>query len=354
MIKVPVVYDPPMCCSTGALAVLLLLSALLSEGCSKQKPTGTITIDGSDTVYPLSKALADAFHQSNPGVKFDTRFSGTGAGFRKFCAGQVDIQGASRPINVAEGEQCKAGHVDYIELAVASDSLTVVVNPQNSFVDCLSLQELKTVWEPAAEGKVNNWQQVRAGFPSRPMTRSSVQGGPRERLTTSRWRSSGPKAAAARTTPRARTTRPSSAALNRIPTRSGTFLMRTTRPTRTSWKLVAVDSGHGCVLPNPRETVVNDTYRPLSRPLMLYVNVAASSRPEVSAFVHQYIDFSSAATVDKVGYVPLPLSSLSAQNTRFDKGVTGSAMGGHGSVLGIMHDWFNVSDEDKIKAQLAQ
>ena len=128
------VYDPPMCCSTGALAVLLLLTALLSEGCGKQKPTGTITIDGSDTVYPLSKALADAFHQSNPGVQFDTRFSGTGAGFRKFCAGQVDIQGASRPINAAEGEQCKASHVDYIELAVAVDSLTVVVNPQNSFV----------------------------------------------------------------------------------------------------------------------------------------------------------------------------------------------------------------------------
>ena len=118
-------------------------------------------------------------------------------------------------------------------------------------------------------------------------------------------------------------------------------------------KLVAVDSGHGCVSPNP-QTVVNDTYRPLSRPLMLYVNVAASSRPEVRAFVHQYIDFSSAATVDQVGYVPLPLSSLSAQNTRFDQGVTGSAMGGHGSVLGIMHDWFNASDEDKIRAQLAQ
>ena len=155
--------------SAKAITVLFLSAAAAAlVGCS-QKHSGVIIIDGSDTVYPLSKAMADAFRQSNPGVQFNVQFSGTGAGFRKFCAGGIDIQDASRPINVSEGDECKANHVEYIELPVAFDSLSVVVNPKNNFVDCLTVQELRTIWEPGGAGRINNWQQVRASFPSQPL-----------------------------------------------------------------------------------------------------------------------------------------------------------------------------------------
>jgi phosphate transport system substrate-binding protein len=131
--------------------------------------SGKVTIDGSATVFPLAKAMTEAFHASNPAVEFAVAFSGTGGGFEKFCAGQVDIADASRPINSVESEQCKAQHVGYIEVPIAFDSLSVVVNAKNAFVDCLTVAELKAMWEPAAAGKVTTWKQVRASFPAQPL-----------------------------------------------------------------------------------------------------------------------------------------------------------------------------------------
>jgi phosphate transport system substrate-binding protein len=126
-------------------------------------------VDGSTTVFPLSKAMAEAFRESNPAVQFAIEFSGTGGGFKKFCAGQLDIAGASRPINSTESEQCKAQHVEYVEVPVAFDSLSVVVNAKNAFVDCLTVKELKAVWEPPAQGKMSQWNQIRASFPAQPL-----------------------------------------------------------------------------------------------------------------------------------------------------------------------------------------
>jgi phosphate transport system substrate-binding protein len=118
-------------------------------------------------------------------------------------------------------------------------------------------------------------------------------------------------------------------------------------------KLVAVDNGHGCVLPSAR-SVTDNTYQPLTRPLFLYVNVNAATRPWVQEFVHSYLNMGSTKTVSKVGYVPLTAAGLAMQTTRFDKGVTGSALGGHGSVVGVVRDWFAADQEDRINAQLAQ
>ena len=115
--------------------------------------SGNVTIDGSATVLPLSKAIAAAFRKSNPTVQFAIALSGTGGGFKKFCAGGIDIEDASRPIRSDESEECKAQHIEYIELPVAFDSLSVVVNAKNTFVDCLTVKELKAIWEPAAEGQ---------------------------------------------------------------------------------------------------------------------------------------------------------------------------------------------------------
>src|SRR5579863_9060067 len=146
-----------------------MASALAACDSVKGPLSGKVTIDGSDTVLPLTKAVAEAFRASNPGVQFAIEFSGTGGGFKKFCAGQLDIEDASRPITSVESEQCKAQHIEYIEVPVAFDSLTVVVNAKNAFVDCLTVMELKAVWEPAAEGKVTQWNQIRASFPAQPV-----------------------------------------------------------------------------------------------------------------------------------------------------------------------------------------
>lgn len=196
----------------GLFCLLGFLAIGMMSGCgashkSNVTPTGPlagkITVDGSATVFPLFQAMAAAFRDKNPGVQLDIQFSGTGGGFKKFCAGQVDITGASRPIKAAEGEQCKAQHVNYIEVPVAFDSLAVLVNPKNTFVDCLTVSELKSAWEPAAEGKVTQWKQVRASFPAQPL----VLFGPGKAwgpLTISPWPSWVPKRVAGTITSRAK------------------------------------------------------------------------------------------------------------------------------------------------------
>jgi phosphate transport system substrate-binding protein len=334
------------------IAMIALLSASVPLACTSGKPSGTITIDGSDTVYPLSKAMAAGFGQANPDVRFTIDFSGTGGGFRKFCAGQVDIEGASRPIKSAEGEQCKAKHIDYIELPVAFDSLSVVVNPKNSFVDCLTVQELKAVWEPSAEGKLTNWQQVRASFPAQPLV---LFGPGRDSGTFDYFTAAivGAEASSRGDYTKSEDYTVVERGVANDANALGYFPYSFYQANKDQLKLVAIDNGHGCIAPSP-QTVATGTYEPLGRPLFLYVNTAAAARTEVKEFVHFYLALGSAEYVTKVGYVPLPAAALALQSSRFDKGVTGSALGGHGSVLGVNLDWFNVSEEDKIKAQLVQ
>jgi phosphate transport system substrate-binding protein len=129
-----------------------------------------IKIDGSSTVYPITKAVADAYKSNKEqAVDITVDFSGTGGGFRKFCAGETDIQDASRPIQTKEMEACREAGVAYIEMPVAFDALTVVVNPKNNWLDSLTIEELQKIWEPAAEGKITRWNQVREDFPDQPL-----------------------------------------------------------------------------------------------------------------------------------------------------------------------------------------
>ena len=330
-----------------ALAVVGALTA-----CSGEKPPQTIRIDGSSTVFPLSKAMAEEFRKANPAVQFAIDFSGTAGGFRKFCAGGVDIADASRPIKSAESEQCKARQIGYIEVPVAFDSLSVVVNAKNTFVDCLTVKELKTMWEPAAEGKIGDWQQIRASFPAQPIALFGpgkdsgtfdyftlaivgTEGGSRHDFTASEDDM----------------VIESGVAGDR--NALGYFGYAYYQANKDKVKLVAVDGGHGCITPSA-QTVADATYVPLSRPLFIYVNVAAAARPEVKAFARFYLRPESTQYVTRIGYVPLSTAALGMQASRFEKGVTGSLFGGHGSVLGVKLDWFDTDDEEKIKAQLVQ
>jgi len=146
-------------------------ATVVATGASTAAPTlsGNITVDGSSTVFPVSTAMADAFRQANPGVQVDVHESGTGSGFQKLCAGRLDIAGASRPITAVEMAQCEAAGVAVIELPFGFDSLAVVANPANTFASCLTVAELKKIWEPRAERTITNWRQIRTSFPERPL-----------------------------------------------------------------------------------------------------------------------------------------------------------------------------------------
>jgi phosphate transport system substrate-binding protein len=342
------------------LLFVLLSGASVITTSNAESLSGKIKVDGSSTVYPLSKAMAEAFHVANPDVQVDVKFSGTGGGFRKFCAGETDIEGASRPIKAEENQQCKSRHIDYIEVQIAFDSLAVVVNPNNAFANCMTVQELKTIWEPAAQSKITNWQQVRANFPSQSLTLlgPSKEDGTFDYFTLA--------IVGAETSSRTDyTASVDYAALVRgvqtAPNALAYFGYAYYHSNKGSLKAIAVDNGHGCVLPSA-ETVANGSYQPLSRPLFLYINVSAASRPEVKSFARSFLTPGSGQLVTQVGYVPLPLTSLAAQDERLEKKVVGSAFGAHGSVVGVKFGWWNKNikvdvtpdDEEKMGARLAQ
>jgi phosphate transport system substrate-binding protein len=315
--------------------------------------SGRVTVDGSTTVYPLSQAMAEAFRQANPGVQFAIEFSGTGGGFKKFCAGQVDIAGASRPIKLEENEQCKKQQIEYIEVPVAFDSLAVVVNATNPITDCLKVSELKALWEPAAEGKINQWRQIRAAFPARPL---ALFGPGKDSGTFDYFTLAivGAEGSSRGDYTKSEDDMVIEQGVAGDPNALGYFGYAYYHAHKDQLKVLAIDNSHGCILPSA-QTVKDGTYQPLTRPLFLYVNKAAASRPEIKAFTHYFLLPTSSKYVTNVGYVPLPINALIAQAARFEKGVTGSTLGAHGSVTGVALDDFDEEKErDRIRNQLVQ
>ena len=314
--------------------------------------SGKITIDGSSTVFPLNKAMAEAFSKANPAVQFANNFSGTGGGFKKFCSGQIDITGASRPIKAAEIEQCKAQHVEFIEVPIAFDSLSVVVNAKNAFVNCLTVKELKAMWEPAADGKTMQWNQIRASFPAQPLT---LFGPDKESGTFDYFTLAivGTESSSRGDFTNSEDDMDTVRGVESDPNALGYFGYAYYKANKDKVKLVAIDNGHGCVLPSEK-TVSESTYQPLSRPLFVYVNLAAAARPEVKAFTLFYLSLDSTKYVTTVGYVPLPNSALVAQAARFEKGVIGSTQGGHGSVIGVSRYSFDEEEREQIRNELVQ
>lgn len=245
--------------------------------------SGKITVDGSATIFPLFHAMAEGFRGTNPGVQLAIEFSGTGGGFKKFCAGQIDVTGASRPIKSAEGEQCKTQHIQFIEVPVAFDSLAVVVNPKNTFVDCLTVNELRSIWEPAAEGKLTQWKQIRATFPAQPLELlgPGKLSGTFDYFTTAIV---GSEASSRNDYTQSEDDMVIERGVAAEPNALGYFGYAYYQANREQLKVVAVDNGHGCVTPSA-QTVADGSYQPLTRPLFVYVNVAAAARPEVRAFI---------------------------------------------------------------------
>jgi phosphate transport system substrate-binding protein len=328
-----------------------------STGAATSTLTGSVKIDGSSTVVPVTKRVVEAFRQEHPGVQVSVENSGTGAGFKKFCAGETDINDASRPINQDESVACASNKVDFVELPFAFDSIAVVVNPQTTFIDCLTIPELRSIWEPSAEGRVTRWSQVRRGFPDRPIAlfgpgRASgtfdyftlavvgKESSSRSDYTKSEDDSVSATGAEVLVDGVARDA-------NAL----GYFGYSYYAANKEKLKLVAVDGGAGCVAPSAT-SVAENQYQPLTRPIFVYIKTASLARPEVSALAQFYVAPESARFSLEAGYMPLPTVTLLSVGRRLDQGVTGSVFGGHGSVLGVTVAAFE--DEDKIKSALVQ
>ncbi|PMB41851.1 phosphate-binding protein [Fischerella thermalis CCMEE 5205] len=295
--------------------------------------SGKVTIDGSSTVFPISEAMAEEFQKANPGVQVTVGNSGTGGGFKKFCNNETDISNASRPIKPEEVELCKKGNVEYIELPVAFDGLSVVVNPQNNFVNCLTVAELKKMWEPAAQGKVTSWRQIRPEFPDQRLglygagTDSGTYDFFTKAIVGAEGKSRGDYTASEDDNTLVQGVSSDTNGL-------GFFGLAYYENNKDKLKLVAIDNGKGCVLPSA-ETVADGTYQPLSRPEFIYVKKSAASRPEVKAFVDFHLAEENQKLVREVGYVPLPQDIISEVQARFNNGKVGSVFEGQGSTVGV-------------------
>ncbi len=309
-----------------------------------------VRIDGSSTVLPVSQKMADAFRKSHPAVEVAVQESGTGGGFKKLCAGEIDIAGASRPINAAEMQDCKSHGVDFIELPIGFDSLTVVVNPKNKFVDCLKVEELKTMWEPGAEGNVTRWKQVRSSFPDQPLALF----GPTKAHGTFDYFTLAVVGTQSSSRSDYTASEDATALVNAVaadPTALAYFGFAYYVANKDKLKVISVDGGKGCITPSA-EAVLDHSYEPLSRPLFVYVSNTAAARPEVRALAQSFVSSEAPAMIREIGYVPLPPATVLSASRRLGENVAGSRFGGRGSVLGVTADDFQ--DEDRIKSALVQ
>jgi phosphate transport system substrate-binding protein len=260
---------------------------------------GTIKIDGSSTVFPITEGIAEEFQQAFPGNKVTVGISGTGGGFKKFCRGEIDISDASRPIQTAEIDVCKDNAVQFIELPVAFDGLAVVVNPKNTWVDSITPAELKKIWEPAAQGKIMKWNEIRPNWPDKPIKLfgPGTDSGTFDYFT----EIINKKAKASRGDYTA--SEDDNVLVQGVatdPYAMGYFGMAYLEHNKDRIKAVPVNG----ILPT-YDNVLTAKYQPLARPIFIYVNVKSLEKPEVQKFVEFYLK-NGAAISKEVGYVALP------------------------------------------------
>jgi phosphate transport system substrate-binding protein len=293
-------------------AVILLATTLAACGGQSSGDTGSgsegvsgeIVADGSSTVEPLTSAAGELFMQESPGVKVSVGTSGTGGGFEKFCNGETDISNASRPIkDDEEAPICQDNGVEYTELQVATDALTVVVSKDNDFISCLTVEELQKLWEPAAEDKVTTWDQVNPDFPAEkielygPGTDSGTFDYFTDEINGEEGASRSDYNANEDDNVLVQGVAGSANAL-------GYFGYTYFEENADSLKAVEVDSGEGCVAPSS-EAAQDGSYAPLARPLFIYVNNASyNDKPQVKAFIDYYVE-EDATIAEQAKYIPL-------------------------------------------------
>jgi phosphate transport system substrate-binding protein len=310
------------------LATLALLGWL--SGPTRSETATLIKVDGSSTVFPITEAVAEEFQKETRGaVRVTVGISGTGGGFKKFCRGETDVQDASRPIQTGEMEACRTNGIQYFELPIAFDALTVAVSPQATWIDSLTVAELKQIWEPSAQGRILKWNQIRSAWPDMPMklfgagSDSGTFDYFTEAVVGKAKASRGDYTASEDDNTLVQGIANDKQALGYIP-------YAYFEPNKKRLKAVAVDGGQGPVLPS-RETVENGTYQPLSRPMFIYINAKSASKPEVKRFVEFYLA-QAPMLVPQVKYVPLPKQAYSLALSHFQNGKLGTAFQGTSTI----------------------
>jgi phosphate transport system substrate-binding protein len=318
-------------------AVGMIAGAFVVAACGAVAAQETIKIDGSSTVYPITEAMAEEFQNASGGkYRVTVGISGTGGGFKKFCRGETHVSDASRPIKESERADCKTAGIEFIELPVALDALTVTVNPENDWVDHLTVAELKKIWEPAAQGTVTNWKQVRDGFPDRPLTLygAGTDSGTYDYFTQAvvgeEGSSRGDFTASEDDNVLVQGIAFDQNAL-------GFFGLAYYIENQDKLKAVPIEPpGGGAPVAPSVETARSGAYQPLSRPIFIYVSKqAADDMDPVKQFVEFYLDPANAeALVEEVGYVPLPTEAYDLALAHFEDRRTGTAFHG-GSQVGV-------------------
>ena len=305
--------------ATAAVAVM--------AGVGSARAAETVQIDGSSTVFPVTEAVAEEFQKAKGSkVRVTVGISGTGGGFKKFCRGETDISNASRPILKEEIETCKAAGVSFVELPIAYDALTVAVSPQNDFLSCVKIADLKKIWAPDAQGKITRWNQVDPSWPDAPLTLYGAGSDSgtfdyfTEAVVGKAKSSRGDYTASEDDNVLVQGVGGDRNALGYIP-------FAYVAENEGKLKVVEIDGGNGtCVSPSA-QTVQDGTYTPLSRPLFIYVSTKGMEKPAVREFVEFYLR-EGGALATEVAYTALPEEAYRKAMERFAEKRTGTVFGG--------------------------
>jgi phosphate transport system substrate-binding protein len=287
-----------------------------SEG--GESASGLVTLDGSSTVFPISEAVAEEFQKANPGTRVTVGISGTGGGFQKFCRGEIDIADASRPISATEVAACQKSGIGYVELPVAFDGIAIAANPKNTWANNITVAELKTLWAPEAQGNVMRWSQVRKGWPDREvhLFGAGVDSGTYDYFTEvvngKAKASRGDFTSSEDDNVLIQGIGNDELALGFVP-------FAYFEENKGKLKLIPVDDGKGGgpITPTP-EAIEKGTYRPLSRPVFIYVSKQAAARPEVQRFVEFFLK-NADTLVREVNYVSMGTAAYTSAAEKFVK-----------------------------------
>jgi phosphate transport system substrate-binding protein len=295
--------------------VLVIVLASLMASCG-QGPGKDIKIDGSSTVYPITEAVAEEYRAEAPGTRITVGVSGTGGGFKQFLRSETDINNASRSIKASEVELAQENEIDYLELSVAFDGIAVVVNPENDWVNELTVEELKMIWEPAAQGEIMRWSQIRPEWPDEEihLFGPGIASGTYDYFTEAIVGESG----ASRGDYTA--SEDDNVLVQGVSTDTyaiGFFGLAYFEENADKLKLIAIDNGDGNPVKPSLETVKDGSYAPLSRPLFIYVSETAADKDHVQDFITYYLN-NAGELAPSVGYIPMPDEEYQVQLEKFE------------------------------------
>jgi phosphate transport system substrate-binding protein len=290
-----------------------------------------IKVDGSSTVFPITEAVAEEFQKSQKATKVTVGVSGTGGGFKKFCRGETDISDASRPISKKEMDLCKEAGIKYVELPVAFDALTVVVNPKNDWIASMTVEELKKIWEPTAQGKIMKWSDVNPKWPNEKITLfgPGADSGTFDYFTDA---INGKEKASRGDFTASEDDNTLVQGVTRDKHALGYFGLAYYVENKDKLKAVQIINKGATKGVSPSiETVMDGTYQPLARPIFIYVAEKSMAKPEVKEFVNFYIKNAPKLTKE-VGYVPLSSTHYELASKNFNSKKLGTGFGGKNEV----------------------